>query len=69
MHHKRLKLTVTMVDPKIYTKPFDLGTEYFRWIPNQEINERLCVPSQVMEYLQRMGDPAGSDPNAAPQRR
>jgi hypothetical protein len=64
--HNDLKLTVTMVDPKIYTKPFDLGTEYFRWIPNQEIDEWLCVPSEVMEYLQRMGDPAGSDPNAAP---
>jgi hypothetical protein len=67
--HNDLKLTVTMVDPKIYTKPFDLGTEYFRWIPNQEIDEWLCVPSEVMEYLQRMGDPAGSDPNAAPQPR
>ncbi len=69
MTHNDLKLTVTLDDPKIYTKTFNLGTEYFRWVPNQELDEWLCVPSEVMEYLQRMGDPAGSDPNAAPQRR
>lgn len=67
--HNDLKLTVTMDDPAIYTKPFDIGTENFRWIPNQQLDEWLCVPSEVMEYLQRMGDPAGSDPNAAPQPR
>jgi hypothetical protein len=67
--HNDLKLTVTVDDPKIYTKPFSLGTYTFRWIPNQEIDEWLCVPSEVMEYLKEMGDPAGSDPNAAPQRR
>jgi hypothetical protein len=58
-----LKLTVTVDDPKIYTKPVSLGTHYFRWIPNQEIDEKLCVPSEVLEYLQTMGNPAGSDPN------
>ena len=67
--HNDLTLTITIDDPTIYTKPFSLGTESFRWIPNQQIDEWLCVPSEVMEYLQRMGDPAGSDPNAAPQRR
>jgi hypothetical protein len=67
--HHDLKLTVTIDDPKIYTKPFSLGTNYFRWIPNQEIDEKLCVPSEVQEYLQSMGDPAGSDPNAPPQGR
>src|SRR5665213_3656197 len=67
--HNDLKLTITVDDPTIYTKPFSLGTQNLRWIPNQEIDEWLCVPSDVMEYLQTMGDPAGSDPNAAPQRR
>ena len=59
-----LTLTVTIDDPKIFTKPFSVGTRSFRWIPNQEMDEKLCVPSEVMEYLKTMGDPAGSDPNA-----
>jgi hypothetical protein len=67
--HNDMKLTVTVDDPKIFTKPFSLGTNSFRWIPNQELDEWLCVPSEVQEYLKEMGDPAGSDPNAAPQRR
>jgi hypothetical protein len=62
--HNDLKLTVTVDDPKLYTKPFSLGTHYFRWIPNQEMDEKLCVPSEVQEYLQTMGDRAGSDPTA-----
>ena len=67
--HNDMKLSVTVDDPKIFTKPWSLGTNNFRWIPNQELDEWLCVPSEVQEYLQQMGDPAGSDPNAAPQRR
>ena len=67
--HNDMKLSVTVDDPKIFTKPFSLGTYNFRWIPNQELDEWLCVPSEVQEYLKEMGDPAGSDPNAAPQRR
>jgi hypothetical protein len=64
MDHNDLKLTVTVDDPKIYTKPFSLGSEYFRWIPNQEMDEKLCLPSEVVQYLKSMGDPAGSDPSA-----
>lgn len=62
--HNDLTLTATVDDPKVYTKPFSLGTHQFRWIPNQQLDEKLCVPSEVQEYLQSMGDPAGSDPNA-----
>jgi hypothetical protein len=62
--HNDLKLTLTVDDPKVYTKSFSMGTHSFRWIPNQEIDEKLCVPSEVMEYLSTMGDPAGSDPEA-----
>jgi hypothetical protein len=62
-------LNMTMDDPKLYTKPFFLGEEHFRWVPNQALDDFTCIPSQVEQYLQNMGDPAGSDPNAAPQRR
>ncbi len=58
--HNDLELTLTVDDPKLYTKPFSLGTEYFRWVPNQFLEERLCIPSQVIEYLKAVGDPAGN---------
>ena len=64
-----LTLTITMDDPKLYTKPFFLGVEHFRWVPNQQLDDFTCIPSQVQQYLKEMADPAGSDPNAAPQRR
>lgn len=64
-----LTLTITMDDPKLYTKQFELGVEHFRWIPNQELDDFTCIPSEVQEYLNELGDPAGSDPNAPPQRR
>ena len=57
--HNDLELTLTIDDPTLYTKPFSLGTEYFRWVPNQILEERLCIPSQVIEYLKAVGDPAG----------
>lgn len=64
MDHNDLSVTVTLEDPKLYTKPFSIGTVYFRWVPNQQLNEKQCVPSEVLEYLKVMGDPAGSDPSA-----
>jgi hypothetical protein len=63
--HNDLKLAITMDDPKVYTKPYFLGNVYYRWVPNQQIDEKLCVPSEVIEYMETMGKPAGSDPSAA----
>jgi len=60
--HNDLELTVTVDDPALYTKPFTLGKFNFRWIPTQQMDEKLCVPSEVIEYLKAVGDPAGSDP-------
>ena len=60
--HNDLELTSTVDDPKFYTKPFSLGTEYFRWVPDQILDERLCIPSNVIEYLKAVGDPAGKQP-------
>ena len=58
-----LSLTITMVDPKLYSQPFEMGDVHYRWIPNQMLDEFSCIPSEVQEYLKVMGDPAGSDPN------
>ena len=60
-----LTLTLTMDDPKLYTKPFPLGDVHFRWIPNQLFDDFTCIPSEQQRYLKEMGDPAGFDPNAA----
>jgi hypothetical protein len=63
-NHNELELTVTVDDPTLYVQPFTLGKFHFRWIPNQLMDEKLCIPSNVIEYLKAVGDPAGSDPNA-----
>jgi hypothetical protein len=62
--HNDLELTITVDDPKFYTKPFSLGTVYFKWIPNQIFDEKLCIPSETIEYLKSVGDPAGSSISA-----
>jgi hypothetical protein len=59
-----LTLTMTMDDPKLYTRPLRLGEVYFRWIPSQTFFEFTCTPSSVQRYLKEMADPAGN-PNAA----
>jgi hypothetical protein len=59
-----LMLTITMDDPKLYTRPFRLAEIHFRWIPNQKFLDFMCVPSSVQRYLKEMGDPAGA-PNVA----
>jgi hypothetical protein len=59
-----LTLTMTMDDPKLYTRPLRLGEVYFRWIPSQTFFEFTCTPSSVQRYLKEMADPAGN-PSAA----
>ena len=54
-----LTLTLTMDDPKLYTRQLPLGEVHFRWIPNQLFDDFTCIPSEVQTYLKEMGDPAG----------
>jgi len=56
--HNTLNMTITVDDPKMYTKPFTLGTSQFKWIPNQELREELCVPSIMEDYLKTIAEPA-----------
>lgn len=56
--HNNMEVTVTIDDPKTYTKPFVITKSNYRWIPQQEFEEQLCVPSEQSEYLKVMGDPA-----------
>jgi hypothetical protein len=57
--HNHLSVTVTVDDPKLYTKPFTLATLKFRWIPKQETEEQLCVPSEALAYSDIIAVPAG----------
>ena len=56
-----LELTVTIGDPKIYTKPFVAATNRFKRVPDQQDEEQLCIPSEAMEYLKAIAVPAGQD--------
>ena len=58
--HNDLQLSVTVDDPKIYTKPFLLATANFKWIPNQQLDEQLCIPSEMLQYLNLIADPGGT---------
>lgn len=57
--HNHLSATVTVDDPKMYTKPFTLAALKFRWIPSQETEEQLCVPSEALAYSDIIAIPAG----------
>jgi hypothetical protein len=57
--HNTLKVSLSIDDPKMFTKPYSLGTYTYKWVPNQKINEWLCVPSDQIKYLTQQGDPAG----------
>jgi hypothetical protein len=54
--HDDLQLTITVDDPKLYTKPFVLAMINYKWLPDQNLGEQLCIPSQVIEYLRVIGD-------------
>ena len=56
--HNHLEMTVTVNDPAIYTKPFVLGTSKFVWVPNQQSEEQICVPSQSIAYVNIISVPA-----------
>jgi len=55
-----LSLTMTMDDPKLYSRPLSLGEVNFRWIPSQTFFDFSCVPSSVQQYLKEVADPASS---------
>ncbi len=56
--HDTLKVSVSLDDPKYYTKPFLLGTTVYKWIPDQQFEEQLCIPSQSQLYTDLIASPA-----------
>src|SRR5689334_6611568 len=54
-----LKLTVTVDDPKYYTKPFVFMRADFYWMKAQEFAETFCIPSEGIEYRDSLTKPSG----------
>jgi hypothetical protein len=61
---KHLGLSVSVDDPTIYTKPFELLKTTFIWLPKQDFPETLCVPSEALEYMNSMAKPTGAGDSA-----
>jgi len=51
-----LELTMTLTDPKAYTKPWVSEKKVFRLAAN-EIEELFCVPSENDAFNKRVRDP------------
>jgi hypothetical protein len=58
--HNTMLMEIWVDDPAMYAKPFSMGQAYFKWVPNQKLNEYICVPSEVQKYLTEQADLAGS---------
>jgi hypothetical protein len=56
-----LQLTVTVDDPKYYTKPWTWMRANFYWMKAQEFSESLCIPSEAIEYRDTLAKPSGID--------
>jgi hypothetical protein len=63
--HDTLELTVTIDDPKMYTKSW-VALDKLRFKlkpPNFDVREMICSPSEFAEYNKVIGNPAsGKDP-------
>jgi hypothetical protein len=57
-----LQVTVTVDDPKYYSRPFQLMKTTYYWMKNQEFEETMCVPSEAIEYRDRLANPSGWGP-------
>jgi hypothetical protein len=56
--HNHMNMVVTVDDPAIYTKPFELSKNNYRWIPDQEEEEQICVPSEMIHYMDLVSKPS-----------
>jgi hypothetical protein len=67
--HNHMNWTETIDDPAYYAAPFLIAKGEYKWISGQDdarvpipfSNEYLCIPSQFMEYLKLLAEPADVD--------
>jgi len=60
-----LTATVTVDDPKYYTKPFQLMKTAYYWKKDQDVEEELCLPSYALQYRDQLSNPSGWGSGAA----
>ena len=58
--HDHLELTVTIDDPKMYTKPWVALDKFVSELqpPNFDVREMICSPSEFAEYNKLIGSTA-----------
>jgi len=54
-----IQLTVTVDDPKFYTKPFQFLKANLYWMKDQEFPETFCIPSEGIAYRYTLAAPSG----------
>jgi len=54
-----LQVTVTVDDPKYYTKSWAMMKANFYWMKAQDFSESFCVPSEAIEYRDTLSKPSG----------
>jgi hypothetical protein len=55
MDHNDMQLVVTIDDPKLYSKPWVFTTDNFKYVPDQQLEEQLCIPSEMLQYMKIIG--------------
>ena len=60
VNHDRLELTVTIDDPKMYTKPWVALNKFPMRLqsPDYDVVEMMCIPSEEEQYYKDYGDQA-----------
>ena len=53
------QLTVTVDDPKFYTKPFQFMKANLYWMKDQMFAETFCIPSEGIQYRDSITAPSG----------
>ena len=54
-----LELTMTLTDPKVYTKPWVSDRIIWTSRPNQDLREEICAPIDEQFFNENLRNPAG----------
>jgi hypothetical protein len=68
--HDHLDLTVTIDDPKMYTKPWVAMNKFPMKLqdPHTDVMEMYCSPSEIERFNKLVGNPASGPDSTAPER-
>jgi hypothetical protein len=68
--HDHLELTVTIDDPKMYTKPWVAMNKFPMKLqdPHTDVMEMYCSPSEIERFNKLVGNPASGPDSTAPER-